>query len=64
MTDDHGPVIRYRGIPCVDIINFAPNRATGFGAHWHTSADNMNVIHIETLRAVGETVATTIREDI
>ena len=64
MTDDHGPVIRYRGIPCVDIINFDPNRATGFGAHWHTSADNMNVIHMETLRAVGETVATTIREDI
>ena len=64
MTDDHGPVIRYRGIPCVDIINFDPNRSTGFGAHWHTSADNMNVIHIETLRAVGETVATTIREDI
>mgnify|MGYP002887019914 CR=1 FL=1 len=64
MTDDHGPVIRYRGIPCVDIINFDPNRATGFGAHWHPSADNMNVIHMETLRAVGETVATTIREDI
>ncbi len=61
MTDDHGPVIRYRGIP---FINFDPNRATGFGAHWHTSADNMNVIHMETLRAVGETVATTIREDI
>ena len=48
----------------MDIINFDPNRATGFGAHWHTSADSMNVIHIETLRAVGETVATTIREDI
>ena len=64
MTDDHGPVIRQRGIPSVDIINFDPNRATGFGAHWHTSGDTMGVISKETLRAVGETVATTLREDI
>lgn len=64
MTDDHGPVIRQRGIPSVDIINFDPNRATGFGAHWHTSGDTMGVISKETLRAVGETVATTLRGDI
>ena len=46
------------------LINFDPNRATGFGAHWHTSGDTMGVISKETLRAVGETVATTLRGDI
>ena len=63
MTDDHVPVIRHLGIPCVDIINFDPTRATGFGSHWHTTHDDMNIISIETLRAVGETVSTTIREE-
>ena len=64
MTDDHVPVIRHLGIPCVDVINFDPTRATGFGSHWHTTHDDMNIISVETLRAVGETVSTTIREEL
>lgn len=64
MTDDHVAVVRELGIPSVDIINFDPTRSTGFGAHWHTTADDMNIISRETLRAVGETVATTIREEL
>ena len=64
MTDDHVAVVRELGIPSVDIINFDPTRPTGFGAHWHTTADDMNIISRETLRAVGETVATTVREDL
>lgn len=64
MTDDHVPVVRHLGIPVVDIINFDPNRPTGFGAHWHTMGDNMNVILKETLQAVGETVRTALHEEL
>lgn len=56
--DDHIPLIEERGIPSVDIINQSPEG--NFGAHWHTQADNLSVIDKETLRAVGETVGTTI----
>ena len=64
MTDDHIPVIRELGIPSVDIINYDPTRPTGFGSHWHTQQDDLNIISIETLRAVGETVATTLRDEL
>ena len=64
MTDDHIPVIRELGIPSVDIINYDPTRPTGFGTHWHTQQDDLNIISIETLRAVGETVATTLRDEL
>ena len=64
MTDDHIPVIRDLGIPSVDIINYDPTRPTGFGSHWHTQQDDLNIISIETLRAVGETVATTLRDEL
>lgn len=64
MTDDHIPVIRHLGIPCVDIINYDPTRPTGFGEHWHTQRDDMNLISLETLRAVGETVATVLRDEL
>lgn len=64
MTDDHVPVIRYLGIPSVDIINYDPNRDTGFGAHWHTSGDGLGVIDRTTLQAVGQTVLTTLREGL
>lgn len=56
--DDHLPVIEHRGIPAVDVINFSAEGT--FGKHWHTHADDMSVISKETLRAVGETVATMI----
>lgn len=56
ILDDHLPVIEYRGIPSVDIVNFSEDGQ--FGAHWHTHADNLDNISLETLRAVGETVAT------
>ena len=57
VIDDHYYVIERRKIPCLDIINFDPNNSPyGFGAHWHTLGDNMNVIDKETLKAVGQTV--------
>ena len=56
ITDDHEFVIRGRGIPCIDIINLSPDTSHGFGAYWHTHADNMDNIDRETLKAVGQTV--------
>lgn len=56
ITDDHLYVNTLAKIPCINIINLDPNSDTGFGAHWHTHKDNMDVIDKNTLRAVGETV--------
>lgn len=56
LTDDHGPVIKNRNIPCIDIVNYDPNRGAGFGSYWHTLDDNMDHISQETLAAVGHTL--------
>lgn len=56
--DDHLSVIEHRGIPSVDVINFSAQGE--FGKHWHTHADNLDIISQETLKAVGESVATMI----
>lgn len=64
MTDDHVPVIQELGTPSVDIINYDPTRSTGFGAHWHTHADDLSIISTETLTAVGQTVATVLRQEL
>lgn len=53
VTDDHEYVIKGRGIPCIDIVNYD---LTGFGDHWHTLNDNMDIISKKTLKAVGQTV--------
>lgn len=60
ITDDHQYVIAGRNIPCVDIINFDPETDKGFGNYWHTLNDNMQNIDRETLKAVGQTVLTTV----
>lgn len=60
VTDDHQYVIQGLRIPCLDIINYAPDRPTGFGVYWHTQDDTMENIDRETLKAVGETVLTVI----
>ena len=56
VTDDHTFVIRNLRIPSVDIINYDPSSATGFGSYWHTHGDNLGNISTETLHAVGATV--------
>lgn len=53
VTDDHEFVIKGRGIPCLDIINYDEN---GFRNHWHTQNDNMSNIDKNVLKAVGQTV--------
>lgn len=54
ITDDHLVVNNVLQIPCVDIINLAPNGS--FGAHWHTHQDDLGIIDKATLKAVGQTV--------
>jgi Zn-dependent M28 family amino/carboxypeptidase len=56
IIDDHEYVIKGRHIPCIDIINLKPDRANGFGAHWHTQQDRMEGIDRKVLEAVGRTV--------
>lgn len=56
VTDDHFFINRIANIPTIDIINRPADTPTGFGAHWHTDKDNMEVIDKQTLRAVGQLV--------
>ena len=58
VTDDHLFVMKATGIPYVDIIQY--NDESGFGSFWHTHDDNMNAVHKNTLKAVGQTVMTVI----
>lgn len=57
VADDHMVVNQIAGIPMVDIIHY---RTTGqdiqFPDHWHTHNDNMEIIGLETLQAVGNVV--------
>ncbi|MEK7257810.1 MAG: M28 family peptidase, partial [Bacteroidota bacterium] len=56
ITDDHYFVNTIANIPMIDIIGKSSQSQTGFGAHWHTHEDDMDVIDVRTLRAVGQTV--------
>lgn len=58
ITDDHIFVNNLTHIPTIDIINYVPYR--GFGRHWHTHRDNMDIISKNTLAAVGHVVSTVI----
>lgn len=60
VTDDHVQLIRH-GIPAVDIIEYHPEQDSGFNPAWHTTADNMDAIDPNTLKAVGETVLQYVR---
>lgn len=54
VTDDHFFVNTIAGFPMIDIINRPLGATTGFGDHWHTHSDNMEVIDRQTLRVVGQ----------
>ncbi|RMG84244.1 MAG: M28 family peptidase [Bacteroidetes bacterium] len=54
--DDHYIVNTIARIPMIDIINKPAGSQTGFGAHWHTHQDNMDVIDRDVLGEVGQVV--------
>lgn len=57
ITDDHVPVNKVAGIPCIDIIPYYPDcQQSSFGPTWHTISDTMDHISKETLQAVGQTI--------
>ncbi len=63
LTDDHLPIQRHRAIRMANIVNYDPARTKGFGDHWHTANDNMEVIDKATLEAVGKTVMAVIDDE-
>lgn len=63
ITDDHLYINKLTGIPTIDIINYNPYSEKGFGSHWHTLNDNLEIIDRASLRAAGHTVMQVIRED-
>ena len=61
ITDDHIPVNKVAGIPCIDVIPYYPDcQQSSFGPTWHTVSDNMQHISKETLQAVGQTLVQSI----
>lgn len=58
VTDDHYFVNTIAKIPMIDIIGMPqpPGTKNSFGRHWHTHNDNMEIIDVRTLRAVGQTM--------
>ena len=57
ITDDHVPVNRKAGIPCIDIVPCYPDcEQSSFGPTWHTVNDDMQHIDRSTLKAVGQTI--------
>lgn len=61
ITDDHIELIK-AGIPAIDIIEYHPDGA-GFNPRWHTTSDNLEGISKSTLKAVGETLMTYLRQN-
>lgn len=61
VTDDHYFVNTIARIPMIDVINMPLNSDNkGFGSHWHTQNDNLDVINARTLRAVGQVMLAVI----
>src|ERR1043165_2593785 len=61
ITDDHVYINRDAKIPTIDIIHLdVSSPSHTFGSYWHTHADNMDIIDITTLNAVGKTLVYTI----
>ena len=56
VTDDHYFVNTIAKIPMIDIIGKSGDTQTGFGANWHTPNDDLKIIDVRALRAVGQTL--------
>ena len=55
ITDDH-VYVNQINIPSIDVIHSSHVTKTGFPSHWHTHADNMDVIDRNVMKAVGQTL--------
>jgi len=60
ITDDHVYINQIRQIPTIDIIQNDPSTESGFYKYWHTVNDNIAGIDKLTLKAVGETILTSV----
>ncbi len=56
VQDDHIPINVIAKIPTIDIINYK----NGFGKHWHTHDDNLDIIDKHTLQAVAQVVTASV----
>ncbi|NVO20232.1 MAG: M28 family peptidase [Bacteroidetes bacterium] len=63
VTDDHVYINEVRKVPTIDIIQNDPSTESGFYKYWHTVNDNLAGIDKQTLRAVGETILTTVYQE-
>jgi len=63
IIDDHLYVNELRNTPTVDIIHLSQDSPSGFGAHWHTHKDNIDIIGKNTLLCVGQTVTQVLYEE-
>lgn len=59
-TDDHYFVNTIARIPTVDIIYKPVGSQRGFGDHWHTHNDKLDIISRETLGDVGQVVTAAV----
>mgnify|MGYP001949058510 CR=1 FL=1 len=59
VVDDHVPFIE-QGVPAVDLID--AGRDTFFPPYWHTSGDTLEVISVDMLGAVGNTLLHTLTD--
>ena len=59
-TDDHFFVNTIAGFPTIDIIYKPIGTNRGFGDHWHTHDDDLDVISRETLGDVGQVVTAAV----
>ena len=61
LTDDHTYINKLAQIPTLDIIHYDVSPFTNrfdFGRFHHTHQDNLEIIHLPTLKATGQTVLT------
>ena len=56
MVDDHGWVNQVARIPMVSIVDHWPGTKVLFKAYHHTTQDNLQLIDLATLQAVGDTL--------
>jgi len=55
MLDDHAPFLA-AGMPAVDLIDFEYGSKPGRNDYWHTSADTLDKLSVESINIVGRTV--------